>query len=93
MQSTAGSIQLDEDLISNGSIIMPAGTLLIVELAQMSSSGMMQLTVTSIILPHEGYEHMQIPPEAISIQGAGGEVLMAQDVSGVDDELRRLERS
>ena len=91
--STAGSIELTEDLISNGSVIMPAGTQLTVALNQMSASGMMQLTVTSILLPESGYEHMQIPAEAITIQGAGGQILMAKDISGVDGELRRLDRN
>ena len=93
IQSTAGSIELTDDLISNGSVIMPAGTQLTVALDQMSASGMMSLTVTSIVLPERGYEHMQIPAEAISIQGAGGDILMAKDVSGVEGELRRLERN
>ena len=93
IQSTAGSIELTDDLISNGSVIMPAGTQLTVALDQMSASGMMSLTVTSIVLPERGYEHMQIPAEAISIQGAGGDILMAKDVSGVDGELRRLDRN
>ena len=93
IQSTAGSIELTEDLISNGSVIMPAGTQLTVALDEMSASGMMRLTVTSIILPEAGYEHMQIPTAAITIQGAGGQVLMAKDISGVDGELRRIDRN
>ena len=93
IQSTAGSIELTEDLVSNGSVIMPAGTQLTVTLSEMSASGMMRLTVTSIILPESGYEHMQIPAEAITIQGAGGQILMAKDISGVDSELRRLDRN
>lgn len=93
ISSTAGSIELTEDLVSNGSVIMPEGTQLTVALSAMSASGMMQLTVTSIILPESGYEHMQIPVEAITIQGAGGQVLMAKDISGVDSELRRLDRN
>lgn len=93
IQSTDGAIELTEDLISNGSVVMPAGTQLTVALSEMSDSGMMRLTVTSIILPVSGYEHMQIPAEAISVQGAGGQVLMAKDISGVNGELRRLERN
>ena len=93
IQSTAGSIELTEDLVSNGSVIMPAGTQLTIALSEMSASGMMRLIVTSIILPEAGYEHMQIPAEAIAIQGAGGQVLMAKDISGVDSELRRLDRN
>ena len=91
MQSTSGAIELTEDLVSGGGTIMPAGTQLIVALDQMSESGMTGLAVTSIILPYAGYEHMQIPAEAISIQGAGGKVLMAKDISGSDKELRRLD--
>ena len=93
IQSTTGSIELTEDLVSNGSVIMPAGTQLTVALSEMSASGMMRLMVTSIILPEAGYEHMQISAEAIAIQGAGGQVLIAKDVSGVDSELRRLDRN
>ncbi|MFK8185203.1 MAG: hypothetical protein AB8B99_17665 [Phormidesmis sp.] len=93
IQSTVGSIGLTEDLVSNGSVIMPAGTQLTVALSEISESGMMSLTVTAIILPERGYEHMQIPPHAITIQGAGGQVLMARDVSGVGHELRRLNRN
>lgn len=91
MQSTSGAIELTEDLISGGGIIMPVGTQLIVALDQISESGMTGLSVTSIILPYAGYEDMQIPAEAISIQGADGKVLMAKDISSSDQELRRLE--
>ena len=91
MQSTSGAIELTEDLVSGSGTIMPAGTQLIVALDQMSESGMAGLVVTSIILPYAGYEHMQIPAEAISIQGADGKVLMAKDISGSDKELRQLD--
>ena len=91
IQSTSGAVELTEDLISNDSVIMPAGTQLVVGLSEMSESGMMILEVTSIILPGTGYEHMQIPASAISIQGSNGSVLMAKDISGVDSELRRLD--
>ena len=91
MQSASGAIELTEDLVSGGGTIMPVGTQLIVALDQISESGMAGLSVTSIILPYAGYEDMQIPAEAISIQGSGGKVLMAKDVSGSDQELRRLD--
>lgn len=91
VQSTSGAVELTEDLISNDSVIMPAGTQLIVALNEMSESGMTILRVTSIILPQTGYEHMQIPASAISIQGSNGSVLMAKDISGADSELRRLD--
>lgn len=93
IQSTVGAIELTTDLVSNSGVIMPAGTQLTVELSGMSNSGMMQLIATAIVLPRSGYEHMQIPPEAISIQGANGQVLMAKDIFGADSELRRLERN
>lgn len=91
MQSASGAIELTEDLVSGGGTIMPAGTQLIVALDQISESGMAGLSVTSIILPYAGYEDMQIPAEAISIQGSDGKVLMAKDISGSDQELRRLD--
>ena len=91
MQSASGAIELTEDLVSGSGNIMPVGTQLIVALDQISESGMAGLSVTSIILPYAGYEDMQIPAEAISIQGSGGKVLMAKDVSGSDQELRRLD--
>ena len=70
---------------------MPAGTQLIVDLKEMSASGMMALEVTSIVLPESGFEHMQIPASAISVQGADGQVLMAKEISGTDDEIGRLD--
>ena len=91
MQSTSGAVELTENLVSGSGTIMPAGTQLIVALDQISESGMASLVVTSIILPYAGYEHMQIPAEAISIQGSGGKALMAKDISGSDKELRRLD--
>jgi hypothetical protein len=90
VESTVGAVELSEDLVSNGATIMPAGTQLIVEADTMFESGMMGLTVTSIILPESGYEHMQIPPSAISIQGEDGHLLMAKDQSGVSGEINRL---
>jgi hypothetical protein len=90
VESTVGAVELSEDLVSNGATIMPAGTQLIVEAGTMSESGMMGLTVTSIILPESGYEHMQISPSAISIQGEDGHLLMAKDQSGVSGEINRL---
>ena len=91
IQSTSGAISLTEDLVSGNTVVMPAGTQLIVNLKEMSASGMMALEVTSIVLPESGFEHMQIPASAISVQGADGQVLMAREVSGTDGELRRLD--
>ncbi len=93
IESTVGSVELSEDLVSGGAVIMPAGTQLIVAVRSMSLSGMMDLQVTSIVLPWTGYEEMQIPPDAISVQGGNGQVLMAKDISGREGELRQLDNN
>lgn len=93
VDSTVGAVELSEDLVSGGAVIMPAGTQLIVSIRTMSASGMMDLQVNSIVLPSSGYEQMQIPSGAISIQGGDGQVLMAKDMSGQEGQLRQLDRN
>ncbi len=91
VDGTVGAVELSEDLVSGGAVIMPAGTQLIVSIRTMSASGMMDLQVTSIVLPSSGYEQMQIPSGAISIQGGDGQVLMAKDMSGQEGQLLQLD--
>lgn len=93
VDGTVGAVELSEDLVSGGAVIMPAGTQLIVSIRTMSASGMMDLQVNSIVLPSSGYEQMQIPSGAISIQGGDGQVLMAKDMSGQEGELRQLDHN
>jgi Bacterial conjugation TrbI-like protein len=88
-----GAIELTEDLVSDGSVIVSSGSQLIVEVRSMSETGMMDLAVTSIVLSESGYEDMRIPPSAIAIRGGNGNVLMAKDKSGVSSELNRIDRS
>nr|WP_228024901.1 TrbI/VirB10 family protein [cf. Phormidesmis sp. LEGE 11477] len=93
LQSPPGAVELTEDLVSNGTVIMPAGTQLTVELAGASSSGMVELRITSIILPESSYSYMQIPVEAITIRSNDGSVLVAKEMSGSERDINRLTRN
>ena len=93
LPSSAGAIELTSDLVSGGTVVMPEGTQLTVELASSSSSGMVDLQITSIILPSGGYEGMQLPASAITIQSGNGSVLVAKEILGSQNERNRLTRN
>ena len=93
LPSSAGAIVLTSDLISDSTVVMPKGTQLTVELASSSSSGMVDLRITSIILPNDSYEEMQLPASAITIQSGDGSVLTAKEILGSQGERNRLTRN
>jgi hypothetical protein len=72
---------------------MPAGTQMTVELAGTSSSGMVELEITSIILPDSSYSDMQMPISAITIHSHDGGVLVAKEISGSERDVNRLTRN
>ena len=93
LPGSSGAILLTNDLVSNDAVVMPAGTQLTVELANASSSGMVDLRITSIILPDDSYGDMQVPVSALTILSGDGNVLVAKEISGSQRELNRITRN
>lgn len=80
-QTQRFGLQLTQPLLAaDGSEALPAGAQMIAQVDTVSDSGLLQLSVQAVIEPTaSGNRLVNIPPGAISIQGNGGNPLLAQD--------------
>ena len=85
-------LQLSQPLIAvDGSEALPAGTQMVAQVNTVSDSGFVQLLVQAVIVPTaKGNQIIVIPPGAISIQGSGGNPLMAENYHNNNGRVRRL---
>lgn len=74
-------IQLTQPLLAaDGSEALPAGSQMIAQVDTVSGSGLVQLSVQAVIEPSaSGNRLVNVPAGAISIQGKGGNPLLAQN--------------
>ncbi|MEX0271577.1 TrbI/VirB10 family protein [Leptolyngbyaceae cyanobacterium UHCC 1019] len=77
------TVQLNEPLLgSDGSVALPAGTELVAQVDAVSDSGMVQLSVSSVVIPSAaGSQIVQAPPGSLTITGEGGNPVMADNIN------------
>lgn len=82
-QAQQFTVQLDEPLLgSDGSVALPAGTELVAQVDAVSDSGMVQLSVVSVVTPTTaGSQIVQVPPGSLTITGEGGNPVMADNIN------------
>jgi hypothetical protein len=68
-------VRLTSPLQSNGTVVIPDGTRLVGEISQVSNSGLLQMSVVSVI---ENDRERALPSGAILVLGKGGRPLRAQ---------------
>lgn len=68
-------VRLTSPLQSDGTVVIPDGTQLVGEIAQVSNSGLLQMSLVSVI---ENGREIPLPQGAILVLGAGGRPLRAQ---------------
>lgn len=92
MSSIKGALTLTDPLMSSGYEVLPAGTEIIVEVANFSESGAVELRPTAIVLSQASTLDLSIPLDAIQILAADGGYPIAQIENGSEQALRRLDR-
>lgn len=92
MSSVRGALTLTAPLMSDGYEVLPAGTQFIVEVANFSESGAVELRPTAIVLSQESGLDLSIPLDAIQILAADGGYPIAQVEDGSEQALRRIDR-
>jgi len=68
-------VRLTSPLQNNGTVVIPDGTQLVGEIAQVSNSGLLQMSLVSVI---ENGREIPLPQGAILVLGEGGRPLRAQ---------------
>lgn len=76
-------VQLNEPLLgSDGSVALPAGTELVAQVDAVSDSGMVQFSVSSVVIPSvAGSQILQVPPGSLTITGEGGNPVVADNIN------------
>lgn len=74
------AIALSEPLLNgNGQVALPAGTRILAQISSVSQSGMIELSVTNVLVPTaDGEQSIQVPPGALTITGDQGAPIVAK---------------
>jgi hypothetical protein len=86
-------LQLTEPILAaDGSVAFPAGTQLVTQVDTLSGSGLVELSVTAVVIPTaSGHQVVSVPAGAVLIQGAAGKPLMASNYTPNGDQIQRLD--
>ena len=86
-------VTLHEPLLNNqGTVAIPANSELLVEVEQMTETGMIQLSAVGVTWNEgTGQRELVLPPSVIAIRGQNGEPLMAEQFDDPGNEIAAMD--
>ena len=86
-------LELSEPLLGfDGGEALPVGSQMVAQVDVISSSGLVQLSITAVVIPKAGgFEEIPLPANAFIIEGGDGNPLLASERTGNSSEIRGAE--